>query len=459
MAGLSTPGIGSGLDINGLVTKLMEIEQAPAKALNTREAGFQAKLTAYGSLKGALSSVQSTAKALTMAATFTSRTATVSEATVLSASADTAAAAGVYSVVVTQLAKYHAVRSNTDYAATTDTFNTGTLAIKVGTGATVNVDIDTDNNTLAGIRQAINDANAGVTAAIINDGSTNRLLLTSKTLGTSGAISVTATDSGSGGTHALAGLDSSVLVATQPADDAGFSVNGFALTRSSNTVSDVVAGLTLNLAKVGSSNITVSNNTGGTTTAINAFVKAYNDTVKQLQTASAYNAATKVASVLTGDSMARSVGSQLRMLAQSTVSGVGGGVETLSSIGIALQKDGTLLVNGTKLAAVLADPTKDVTALFSSTTAGNQGIALRFNEAMESIIGSSGLLASRTDGISNSIKDIGKRREALTLRLTKIEARYRAQFTALDGLIAGMNKTSQFLTQQLASLPGTSNNN
>ena len=459
MAGLSSPGIGSGLDINGLVTKLMEIEQAPAKALSTREAGFQAKLTAYGSLKGALSSVQSTAKALTLAATFTSRTAAVSDATVLSASADISAATGIYSVAVTQLAKYHTVRSNTNYAATTDTFNTGTLAIKVGAGATVNVTIDGSNNTLAGIRQAINDAGTGVTAAIVNDGSTNRLLLTSKTLGTSGAITATATDSGSGGTHALTGLDSSVLVATQTADDAQFSVNGFAVTRSSNTISGVVEGLTLNLTKTGSSNVTVSVNTGATTAAINAFVKAYNDTVKQLQTASAYNAATKVASVLTGDSTALSAGSQLRTLAQSTVSGVGGGVTTLSSIGIALQKDGTLVVDSTKLAAALADPAKDVAALFSSTTAGNQGVAVRFNGVMEGFIGSSGLLASRTEGIAASIKDIGKRRDALALRLTKIEARYRTQFTALDGLIAGMNKTSQYLSQQLANLPGTSNNN
>ena len=456
MAGLSSPGIGSGLDVSGIVTQLMTLEQRPIAGLNTREAAFQAKLTAYGSLKGVLSSVQSTAKSLTLATTFTSRTAAVSDATVLAASAESTAAVGSYAVAVTQLAKFHAVRSDTNYAATTDTFNTGTLAIKVGAGDAVNVTIDSENNTLAGIRQAINDAGTGVTASIVNDGSTNRLLLTSKTLGSSGAITVTATDSGSGGTHALNGLDSSVLVATQTADDAEFSVNGLEVVRSSNTIGDVVAGMTLNLTKVGTSNVTVSVNTGATTAAINGFVKAYNDTVKQLQSASAYNAATKVASVLTGDSTARNIGTQLRTLAQSTVLGVGGGIATLSSIGIALQKDGTLLVDSTKLAAALADPTKDVAALFSATTVGNQGIAVRFNEALEGIIGGAGLIASRTEGIAASIKDIGKRREAITLRLTKIEARYRAQFTALDGLVASMNKTSEFLTQQLANLPGTS---
>jgi flagellar hook-associated protein 2 len=433
----------------------MTIEQRPVTALNVKEASFQAKLTAYGSLKGALSAVQTAAKTLTLATTFTSQTAAVSDPTVLSASADATATAGSYAINVTQLAKYHAVRSNTDYATTADTFNTGSLAIKIGAGAAVNVTIDGTNNTLDGIRQAINNANAGVTATIINDGSTNRLVLTSTTLGSAGSITVTATDSGSGGTHALSGLDSSLLVTTQAADDANFSVNGIAITRSSNTVSDVIGGVTLGLTKPGTTSVTVSKNTGAITAAINGFVKAYNDMVKQLQSATAYDVANKRASVLTGDSTVRNIGETLRSLVQTTVSGIGGGIATLSSIGIALQKDGTLVVDGAKLGAALADSTKDVFSLFASTAADNKGIAVRFNETLDGIIGTSGLIASRTDGITASIKDIGKRRDALTARLTSIEARYRAQFTALDSLIAGMNKTSQFLTQQLANLPGT----
>lgn len=455
MAGISSPGLGSGLDVNSIITQLMTIEQRPITVLNTKEASFQAKLTAYGSIKGALSAVQTATKTLTLATTFTSRTAAVSDPTVLSASADTTAAAGSYAINVTQLAKYHAVRSNTNYATTADTFNTGSLAIKIGAGATVNVTINGTNNTLDGIRQAINGANAGVTAIIINDGSTNRLVLTSATLGSAGAITVTATDSGSGGTNALSGLNSSVLVTTQAADDANFSVNGIAITRSSNTISDVIGGVTLSLTKLGTTSVAVSKNTGATTAAINGFVKAYNDMVKQLQSATTYDAVNKRASILTGDSTVRNIDTALRSLVQTTVSGIGGGIATLSSVGIALQKDGTLVVDGTKLAAALADPAKDVAALFNATTADNQGIAVRFNAALDGIIGNSGLIASRTDGITASIKDIGKRRDVLAVRLTSIEARYRAQFTALDSLIAGMNKTSQYLTQQLANLPGT----
>ncbi|MCF8150240.1 MAG: flagellar filament capping protein FliD [Burkholderiaceae bacterium] len=459
MAGLSSPGLGSGLDVNSIVSQLMALEQRPITALNFKEASYQAKLTAYGSLKGALSAVQSTAKALTLEATFVGRTATVSDPSVLSASAGSTAAAGSYTVNVTQLAKYHAVRSGTNYAATTDTFTTGSLAIKVGAGATVNVTIDGTNNTLAGIRQAINDAGAGVTATIVNDGSTNRLVLTSTTPGSAGAIAVTATDSASGGTHALTGLDSAGLVQTQPADDAEFSVNGIAITRSSNTVSDVIDGVSINLIKVGSSSLTVSQNTAATTNAINSFVKTYNDAVKQLQSSSAYDAANKRASVLTGDSTVRGIGATLRGLVQGNVSGIEGGIATLSSIGIALQKDGTLVVDSSKLAAALANPAMDVAALFTSTSVGNEGIAVRFNGSLSSMLDSSGLIASRTDGITASIKDIGQRRDALSVRLLSIESRYRAQYSALDSLIAGMNQTSQYLTQQLANLPGTSSSN
>ena len=273
MAGISSPGVGSGLDVNSIVTQLMTLEQRPIGTLNTKEAGFQAKLTAYGSLKGAFSAVQSAAKALTVATTFTSRTVAVSDPTILSAAADTTATAGSYAVEVTQLAKYHAVRSNTAYAATTETLNTGTLAIKVGVGATVNVTIDSSNNTLAGIRQAINDANAGVTATIVNTGTTNRLVLTSNTLGSAGTVDVAVTEDGIGPyDHALADLKSTglgtILVETQAADDAQFKINNIAINRSSNTVGDAIGGVTLNLTKLGTTSVAISKNTGATATAV-----------------------------------------------------------------------------------------------------------------------------------------------------------------------------------------------
>ena len=462
MAGISTPGIGSGLDVNGLVSKLMAVEQQPLTKLATREAGFQAKISAFGSINGVLSALQTAAQTLTSSLTFTGTAASVSDPTVLSASTGGGAAAGSYSLSVTQLATSHIVSSDplNLYATTADTFHTGTLAISIGGGTATNVTIDSSNNTLAGIRQAINDANAGVNATIINDGTTNRLVLSSNTSGSVGAITVAATDLGGpgSGTHALSELGSG-LVLTQAAVDANLSINGLAITRSSNTITDAINGVTLNLTKgtvaaPGTAMLTVARNTTATTSAITTFVTAYNAAVAQLKSSSAFNTTANTASALTGDSTVRSVLSQLASLVQANVTGVSGGISRLSDIGIAVQKDGTLATNTAKLQAALSDPNTDVATLFRSTSTGNTGVAVRFNDLLSGIVGSTGLLAARTNGITSSITSIGKQRVSLNLRLANVEKRYRAQFTALDTLISSMQTTSTYLTQQLASLPG-----
>jgi len=135
----------------------------------------------------------------------------------------------------------------------------------------------------------------------------------------------------------------------------------------------------------------------------------------------------------------------------TTVTGIAGGISSLSDIGVSVQKDGTLVTDSTKLTAALADPAKDVTTLFTQTTVGNEGIAVRFSATLRISIGFDGLIAGRTDGIAASIKEIINSRDALNLRLAKIEARYRTQFTALDTMMANMQKTSQYLTQQFKS--------
>lgn len=458
MAAISSTG--SSLDIESIVSKLMALERQPLTRLATREADYNSKLSAYGSIKGALSSLQTASTSLS--SSFAANSASASDATVLAASASSTAAAGSYSLSVTQLAKSHTVRSNTNYAATTDSFTTGSLAISINGGTAVNVTIDGGNNTLAGIRQAINDAGAGVTATIINDGTTNRLVLSSKTSGSVGAISVTVTDGGSGGTHPLSDLDSTNLVQTQAADDANVTINGIAITRSSNTITDAIEGVTLTLTKgtlanPGTATLTVARDTAATTAAVASFVKAYNDSVGLLKTNSSFDAASKKGAALSGDATVRSLQSQLSALVRTNVTGIAGGISSLSDIGISVQVDGTLATDSTKLAAALADPGKDVAALFSQTTSGNEGIAVRFTTSLEAIVGFGGTIAARTDGIGISIKDITSNRDLLNGRLTQIETRYRRQFAALDALVGKLNQTSGFLTQALANLPGTSN--
>lgn len=444
------------LDINSIVTQLMTIERQPLTELDLKEASYQAKISAYGTIKGALSSLQSAVQTLAQPNTFKTLGITSTDLSAVSGSATTSASPGTYNITVDQIAKANSVRSNDAYTSSSDTFNTGTLSIKVGSGSPIDITIDATNNSLSGIRNAINNANAGVSASIVNDGTNQRLVLTSKTLGSNGAISVTATDSGSGGTFALSGLDSTSLVQLQAADDAKFSVNGLAVTRSTNSVSDVVTGLTLNLGKAGSSTITVSKDNSTAVNAITAFVTAYNAVVSQNSSLTAYDASTKKDSILTGDSTVRSIQDKLASLIGASVSNVAGGLSHLSDVGLSLQKDGTLALDTAKLTLALNDSTKDVGSLFSQTTTGNTGIAVQFNTWLTSATGSTGIIANRVNGMNASIGDLEDQRDALTSRLTLIEARYRSQYSALDALISNMNSTSTYLEQQLAALPGAS---
>lgn len=464
MATLSSSGIGSGLDISGMIAKLMQIEQQPLIKLQKKEASYQAKLSALGTLQSAFASLQSAAKALTSSGSaFSSMTASVGDNTILTAGAGVTAIAGSYSIGVEQLAKNHILSSLGNYA-TSDTFKGGTLAVTVGS-TTKNVTI-ADGSSLATIAQAINGASAGITATVVNAGPPNnydRLVLTSNTTGSTGGIGIAVTQTGSSGLQnitdfAYSGTDTVNIKQSQAADNALLSINGVSITRSSNSISDAIAGVTLNLTKAGSvgspvtTALTVSSNTSSAQSAITTFVNAYNAAIKQLQSVSAYDTKTKTASVLTGDSTVRNLRNQLSDLIQTSVSGLSGGVSRLSNLGIAMQLDGTLTVDAAKLQSALTGNGAGVATLFSSTATGNKGVAVRFNDAVTSMLASNGVFASRTGGINASIKDLTRQQAALELRLTAIQARYQAQFSALDSLVGKMNSTSTYLGQQLTAL-------
>jgi flagellar hook-associated protein 2 len=463
MASISSPGLGSGLDVSGIITKLMQAESLPLTALARKEASYQAKLSAFGSMQGALSSLQTAAQTLKSTSTFTGKSASVADSTVLSASAVLTADAGTYDVSITTLAKNHIVRSNVNYELT-DTFSGGSLDIRIGsdngTGGSLTTVTIPDGSTLVEVKDAINDAGAGLKASIVNDGTTNRLVLSSDNTGSDGNIWITANQTGSGGTKDLTdfvynGADATVSQ-VRPADDAVFSVNGLSVSRSSNTVTDVINGVTFNLAKEGgSTKLTVAANSDAAVTAVTAFVKAYNDSIGQLKTLTAFDAASNKGAVLTGDGTARSIQAQLAALMGANVTNVPGGISRLSDLGVAMQKDGTLALDSSKFKAALADPDTDVSAFFTQTTTNNQGIAVRFNTLLTSLVGTNSLISARTEGINTSIKSLQKQTEALNLRLEQIEKRYRAQFTSLDTLVSSMQKTSSYLTQQLASMPSS----
>ncbi len=733
---MTTHAVGSsGLDVASIVSQLMAVERRPLIALARKEASFQAKISAYGSIKGALGSFQSAVSGLSNAAKFQALKATPSDSTLFTASATGTAVPGTYALEVSKLAQsqklaaagkpsstdvigngtltfdFGTITSNNTFNSTTGLYGTslagaatingsititgvsttnlvlgaGITGVGIPAGATIStipdgttftlsiaatatatatltahasftsngagtkiVTIVAGNNSLQGIRDAINAAKIGVTATIINDGGASpyRLALTSDSIGKINSMKISVVESDGAGLAALLAHDPAGLPAAQrlaetaTAQNAEFKVDGVAVSKTSNTVSDVIQGVTLNLQKVTTTaaSLAVARDTATVKSSIDGFVKAYNDLSKMLRDASAYNPATKQGAILQGDSTVRTLQSQMRAVLNTPVGNTGGSLTTLSQIGVSFQKDGSLALDTSKLNTTIDNNFNDIASLFaavgkasdslvsyssatSSTkpgsyavyittlatqgkligsapaasltiapgndvldvtlngvsasvtlTAGNnytaatlaaevqsringasalsgagisvavtqsggvftltsnsygsastvavtgngaanllgsspvptptagldvvgtidgaaatgagqslttstgnatglkiqisggaqgttrgtvnysQGYAYTLNALSTSLLASGGPLAGRTDGISSSIKDIDKQRDALGLRLEGIEKRYRKQFSSLDAMLSSMNQTSNYLTQQLDSI-------
>lgn len=385
---LSSPGVGSNLDVNGIVSQLMSLERRPLISLDSKEAKQQTQLTAFGSLKGALSSFQSSLAALANPAKYTAIAASIADNTLANVSATSTAGTGSHSVEIQTLAQSHKLKS-ANFATTGTTVGSGTLTIQFGTYSggtfTLNPDkaaqsitISPSNASLAGIRDAINQANAGVSASIVNDGTGNRLVIASKDTGLSNALKITTTDADSNHTD-NAGLSQLVydastwgttnLTQTVAASNATLVVDGISISKSSNKITDAIEGVTLDLLKANpgtTTTLNLSRDTVSIQNAVTSFVKAYNDLNKTIIDLSKYDAATKRASILTGDSTVRSIQTQLRNTISNPLTTAGGGLSLLAEVGISFQVDGTLKLDSAKLSKVMSDSTKDVSTLFAS---------------------------------------------------------------------------------------------
>lgn len=472
---LSSPGIGSGLDISGIISKLMQVEQRPLTQLSTKEAKQQAQLSAFGSLKSALSSFQDSVKALSRPALFDSYKTTLMDTSLATVSASSNAAAGTHDIEVLSLAQAQKIKSET-FAATDTVIGSGTLTIEFGTynsdgTFTANADkvaqtitIDPAKSTLAEIRTAINDANLGVTASIVNDGNGNRLVISSKDTGLANALKITVNDTDGNHTDntglSQLAFDASTggtmnMTETMPAKNAEMVIDGITIQKASNTISDALEGVTFNLLKANpgtSTTLTVEKDKSGVEAAIKTLVTSYNELEKTISNISRYDTASNQGSVLTGDSTVRMVQNRVRAMLTGNQP-VAGGISSLSELGISFQKDGTLKLDDSKLSSMLTDPDKNIAAFFTTQPDEAEGFASRLGELVDGMTRNDGLISSRMDGINNTIKNIGEQREALEFRLEGVEKRLRAQFTALDAMVASMTQTSNYLQQQLANLP------
>ncbi len=460
--GIGVSGLMSGLDTDSIISKLMDLERRPIVQLQQKEASYQAKITALGVVKGAMSELRSAVESLKDSDSFISVSATSSDTDILTVSAGDNVQPGTYTITVSQLASAQQVRSSA-FSGSDEIVGTGTLTLQVGGGEAVDIEISSENNTLAGIAQAINESEAGVTAGVINDGNGNYYLtLQAKETGEANTISLVIQDD-DGDNNDSSGLSklytdpsTQTLTETKAAANAQLSVNGIAVERSSNEIDDLMEGITITLKSADpSKSVTVSSSKsyGGLTSKLKNFVAKYNALVDVLKEQTAYNAATGQAGTLLGDSTVSRIGSSLSRMIYQGVDGVDPSVNSLSKLGIEVDDNGHLSLDSGKLTDAMENHPQDVVKFFTSDETGNEGIAVKLESFLEGYLRSStGILSAKTDGLQKSIDKIGDQIERINNRLAKREENLRHQFNALEDLLAQFQQTSGQLDQQLTAI-------
>jgi flagellar hook-associated protein 2 len=454
---MALAGVGGGaIDVGALVGQLMAIERQPLLKLQQREGQIQSRLSALGRVKSALAALQTAADALRRSSAFSAAKASASGDGV-TAAVSGSPQLGVYAISVTQLARAQSNASAAFASATADV-GSGTLTLRSADGASVLATInvgDTGTGTLTEIRDEINAANIGVRASLVSDGGQTRLVLMSKDTGAANGFQIEV-DAG------LAGL---AFTQTQSAQDASFSVNGLALTSSSNMVGSAIEGLTLTLAKgppAGSppgttvdTEVTVAQDAERVKATVNDFVKAYNEVEKLIAELTRYDPATKTAAVLNGESALRHAQNAVRSIVRGTMTAAAGDYTRLSEIGLEIQRDGTLKLNETRFAEALAADSRKVARLFTTTSAveAEQGFAVRLRDRLKEMVGLDGAIRAREEGLRASIRTLDQQQERLEARLALIEKRLIAQYSKLDALLSARQQQSLALGNALAGLP------
>jgi flagellar hook-associated protein 2 len=462
LANVQFGGLITGLDTNSLIAGLVKAEQGPTNILQGQKTVLQAQQGVYTTLVSSLADLKSAAQSLSLSSDFNTKTAASSDETVLTASADSTALSGNNLVFVDTLAKAQTIKSAT-FTGVSDPVGTGTLTIHVGDTAT-DISVDASNNTLSGLKSAINSASGDVTASVINVGTGDapdyRLVVQSNETGLANAVTITGTLAG--GTDPFPAGGEIV----QPAADAILSINGLTVTRSSNTISDVIPGVTFVLLKEGdhdgtassadaSANVAVSLDASAIQSSLKKFVDSYNAINKIANDQFRLNPDTKRQGVLGGDATLRGVISRLRS-ELTAAGGTGVGPKYISDIGLSFQNDGSLTLDDTKLAQVQKTDPTGVANLFSLV---QNGIGKRIPDAIDSFISSSnGSVTFRERGIQANIDRIDQKIDSEQARISAMQDRLTQQFSDLEKLVSQLKSQNDFLLQHLTSVSGSSSN-
>lgn len=471
MATITSAGIGSGLDIESLVSKLVAAERTPITQLAKRTDGLKTELSAFGKVQSTLSTLRDAAAKLTSPATWGGTLATSSDTSSVAVSAGTGAAIGSVSVEVSKLASSQTLVSGTPYAASTTTVGQGSLTITLGAWATdaagavtgftdkagatpVTINIGDGQDTLAGIRDAINAGNAGVSASIINDASGSRLTLRSTATGETNAFRIDA-----GGGLADLGYDPRVgvtsLIQTLPAQNARALINGIDISSESNTLKEAIDGLNITLLKTTTipASVSVGQDKDSIKKIISDFTTAYNAVNALLREQTKYDSASKTAGALQADATAVGLQSQLRGIIGGSTS-LAGSISRLAQVGLEPGSDGNLKTSDTKLSTAMSDldSLKKLFMGLDGTDSSNDGFAQRIRSYVDGALSTDGRLTSRQSGIQKQIDNNNKRQDQLEDHSSQTEARLRARYSALDTQMSKLNGLSAYVTQQMALL-------
>ncbi len=448
---ITSQGIGSGLNVGAIVSALTSAFGAGQQSQITgQQTTLDAQVSAFGTFTSSLDSLEATLAALENPTQLAGFDATVADPTIASATAATGAVAGTYSLEVQNLATAATLTSQ-PFASSATVVGTGSLTIAVG-GTSATINIDSSNNTLAGIASAINSApnNPGVTASIITTADGARLVLSGTATGSSNGITVTQ----SGGDGGLSSLvydpanDDTALTLTQPATDANFTINGYAATSANNVVTGAITGVTVDLLKQSAANtpttLTVSQDTTAAQSSINAFVSALNSTLSSIQTLTAYNSTTQTAGALQGNATLESFQNQLSSILD-TVRSSNTGINSLSDLGITADAStGAYDTNATTLTNALSSSLSGVGSLLGGTT----GLATQVDALVKQYTGAGGILATINQGLQTGLTNLATQQTQLNAELATYSATLTTEYNAMDTAVAQLKETQTYLTAE-----------
>jgi flagellar hook-associated protein 2 len=470
---ISSAGLGSGLDVNGIVTQLMALERKPIEQLDQSKSKVEAQLSGLGKLQSGLSAVRDAASRLTTGSAWSPTTVTSTDQAAVSAISTGTTPPGNYAVEVRRLASAQSLTSTTVPGPTT-VVGTGTLTFEIGEWFTnppdftpnaganaVSITITEADNTLEKIRDRINESDAGVSASIVNDATGSRLALRSLETGQTNGFRITVNDADGDGSDAL-GLSrlaydansavASPMTRTQTAANADLSINNIPISSASNTLTDVLDGMTVRVSRVTTApvELAVNRDTEAIKKSITEFATAYNGLMNLMREQTAYNESSKTGGALQGDRTAVGLMSKLRTLVGGS-SGANATFTRLADVGLEPQRDGTLKVNTTKLDGAVGR-LDDLRSFFSRDAEGstNDGFGTMLRQFAALQIGSDGNVTSRTESAQARLDSIKARTTNLEERLVQKEKSLRAQYTRLDSNMAALSGLQSYISQQVA---------